>query len=142
MKPSTSESIEQTFEIAATLAQKLPDRAVVGLNGELGAGKTTFVQGLAMGIGIPPETYITSPTFTILQVYPGEKKLLRHFDLYRLDQFQELLDIGFEELIDEAGITVIEWADAFDELTPYLTHRVALQILTPSSRIIDIQSSC
>lgn len=134
-----TESPEATFELAASFVRKLPPHAVVGLIGALGAGKTTFVQGMAVGLGIPPDSYITSPTFTILHSYPATHTTLYHFDLYRIGSFQALLAIGFEDFVARReGISVLEWADRFSELQSYLTHHVQIEIMDDQTRRISL----
>lgn len=86
------------------------------LSGDLGAGKTTFVQGLAAGLGIPER--ITSPTFILVREHLGGRYPLMHIDVYRLERVQEVLDLGFDEFLDPAYIVVVEWGDAIEPLLP------------------------
>jgi tRNA threonylcarbamoyladenosine biosynthesis protein TsaE len=88
---------------------------VVSLTGDLGAGKTVLVQGVARALGVT--TSVTSPTFTIVHEYAGRYPLL-HMDVYRLDSFQEVLDLGFDELLDATAILMIEWGEAVSPLFP------------------------
>lgn len=103
-------SAEQTQGLGELLGRLLAAPAVVLLNGELGAGKTCLVQGLARGLGVGPEEPVTSPSFTLLNVYAGRCPLY-HFDLYRLSQEEDLLDLGFDEYLQADGVTVVEWAE-------------------------------
>jgi tRNA threonylcarbamoyladenosine biosynthesis protein TsaE len=107
---------EATLMFGKKLAARLQAGDVVCLSGDLGAGKTLLVQGIAAGMGITGD--VTSPTFTILQVYDNGQMPFYHFDLYRLDTFAELENIGFEEYVGTDGVTVIEWADKFVEAMP------------------------
>jgi tRNA threonylcarbamoyladenosine biosynthesis protein TsaE len=107
-------SDEETRALAAELGATLQPGDVVVLNGELGAGKTTFAKGLAVGLGVTEP--VTSPTFTIVQHYEGRVPVT-HVDVYRLDLLQELHDLGFEEMLDHA-VTIIEWGDAIAPLLP------------------------
>lgn len=102
-----SKSVEETYEIAAKLAAELVGGEVVLLDGDLGAGKTTFVKGLAKALGV--DDVVTSPTFTLMNEYEGKKLWLYHFDLYRLDE--ESADaMGFEEYFHrEDAVCCIEW---------------------------------
>jgi tRNA threonylcarbamoyladenosine biosynthesis protein TsaE len=110
----TTHSAAETRALAAEIGATLRPGDVVVLNGELGAGKTTFVKGLADGLGVVDA--VTSPTFTIVQHYEGRVPVT-HVDVYRLDRLQELHDLGFEELLDD-GVTIIEWGDAVAPLLP------------------------
>ncbi|MGH2821168.1 MAG: tRNA (adenosine(37)-N6)-threonylcarbamoyltransferase complex ATPase subunit type 1 TsaE [Actinomycetota bacterium] len=111
----TTESPEETRILGASLAPTLVPGDVVSLSGDLGAGKTVFVQGLAAALGV--EQRVTSPTFTIVHEYHGRYPII-HLDVYRLDSFQEVLDLGFEELLDPAAILLVEWGEAVLPLLP------------------------
>ncbi len=110
----------ETEQAGAELARTLPDGAVVALYGDLGAGKTAFVRGMARGMGITAR--VSSPTFTIVNEYLGARELY-HFDMYRLASSDELFDIGWEDYLRRGGVCALEWsenvADAFegDEIT-------------------------
>jgi tRNA threonylcarbamoyladenosine biosynthesis protein TsaE len=84
--------------------------------GDLGAGKTLFVQALAQGLDVPPEVRVTSPTFTLINDYPGGRLPLFHADLYRIERAAELAELGFDDLIEGDGVLAIEWSDRFDVL--------------------------
>jgi len=110
-------SPEQTWRIGELLGARLGPGDTVCLYGDLGAGKTSFSYGVALGLEVK-EQYITSPTFAFVNEYTGRVPFY-HIDLYRLTDPDELENIGFEEYIDSDGVTVIEWADrAEDELPP------------------------
>src|SRR5687767_15510893 len=111
----TSTSPEETRILGAALAPLLVPGDVVSLSGDLGAGKTVFVQGLASALGV--ERQVTSPTFTIVHEYEGRYPII-HMDVYRLDSFQEVLDLGFEELLDPQAILLVEWGEAVTPLFP------------------------
>ena len=105
-----------TESLGARLAAALPaGGAVIALYGELGAGKTAFVRGLARGLGV--DAAVTSPTFTIVNEYPGDRELF-HFDMYRLGSADELFDIGWEDYLAREGVCAVEWSEnvpgAFD----------------------------
>ena len=110
-----SNSEAETEEAGARFAQTLPDGAVVALYGGLGAGKTAFVRGMARGLDI--EAPVSSPTFTIVNEYPGRRELF-HFDMYRLEGADDLFDIGWEDYLSRGGICAVEWSekvsDAFE----------------------------
>lgn len=109
-------SPEETYALGQQLSHYVSDGVVLCLEGDLGAGKTLFVQGIANGLKVTDE--VTSPTFTIMNIYQGEKTIY-HFDLYRLDLSEELLDIGFYEYTQqEDDVIVIEWPNKFIEELP------------------------
>jgi tRNA threonylcarbamoyladenosine biosynthesis protein TsaE len=98
----------QTAAVGRELAPGLSAGDVVLLYGDLGAGKTAFVKGLAEGLGVSPDE-VSSPTFTLLQEYRGERLTLYHVDLYRLDDPREIEDLGLDEIAED-GVLAIEWA--------------------------------
>jgi len=111
-----SHSPQETFDFGAKIATQLRQGDVLALAGDLGAGKTHFVKGLARGLGI--ENEVTSPTFTLIHEYRGGRLPLYHIDCYRLESTQELAEIGLDEYLGADGVTAIEWADKFAELIP------------------------
>lgn len=111
----TSRSPDETRIIGAALAPMLVPGDVVALSGDLGAGKTVLVQGVATALGVGRR--VTSPTFTIVHEYRGRYPIL-HLDVYRLNSFQEVLDLGFEELLDPEAILLVEWGEAVSQLLP------------------------
>jgi tRNA threonylcarbamoyladenosine biosynthesis protein TsaE len=129
-------SLEEVPALAQTLAQKLKPGLVIALNGELGAGKTTFTQALAKAAGIT-ET-VNSPTFVIMNVYTGPLKFY-HFDLYRLNSIADLENIGGEELIpSKDGVTILEWAEKIPEILPQQYIQIDIAYKTEDSRIFKI----
>jgi tRNA threonylcarbamoyladenosine biosynthesis protein TsaE len=103
---------EETTELGSSLGAELQPGDVVLLYGQLGAGKTAFVRGLAAGIGASPGE-VSSPTFTLVQEYSGARATLYHVDLYRLDA-KEVEDLGLDELVSTDGIVAIEWAERWE----------------------------
>lgn len=113
----------ETSAVGNELARSLTAGSVVLLSGDLGAGKTAFVRGLAEGLGIDPEL-VSSPTFTLIQEYRGGRLPLHHVDLYRLQSI-EVDDLGLEELTLDGGVTAIEWPDRLPrELTSVVNVRI------------------
>ena len=107
-------SLEKFLKFAEEFSKSLRDGDIVLLKGELGTGKTTFVRGVAKGLGIDP-SMVRSPTFTLMNVYPGEITLY-HADLYRLDDPSQIFYVGLEEVLEEGdGILAVEWADMFED---------------------------
>ena len=104
-----SNSLEETEDLGARLAGRLNSGAVVAFTGDLGAGKTAFVRGMARGLGISDR--VTSPTFTIVNEYEGDRLPLFHFDLYRLGSSDELFDIGWEDYLSRGGVCAVEWSE-------------------------------
>lgn len=107
-------SEEMTRQVGRRAAQQLPPGSILALYGPLGAGKTTFVQGLADGLGI--KSSIQSPTFTYLHLYEEGIQCLYHFDLYRMKDPSDFFAMGFEEYFDRGGITAIEWPERLAHL--------------------------
>ena len=104
-----SASEQETEAIGREMAQRLAPGAVVAFTGDLGAGKTAFVRGMAQGLGISQR--VTSPTFTIVNEYEGGRLPLFHFDLYRLGDPEELFDIGWEDYLARGGVCAVEWSE-------------------------------
>ncbi|MDP1820343.1 MAG: tRNA (adenosine(37)-N6)-threonylcarbamoyltransferase complex ATPase subunit type 1 TsaE [Acidimicrobiales bacterium] len=109
-------AVDDTRHVGEALSALARPGDVVVLAGDLGAGKTAFVQGFGRGLGVPDR--ITSPTFTLVHVYDGRLPV-HHLDVYRLDQLSEALDLGLAEMLDEPGVVLVEWGDA---ITPVLPH--------------------
>lgn len=104
-----SASEQETEAIGREMAQQLAPGAVVAFTGDLGAGKTAFVRGLARGLGVRER--VTSPTFTIVNEYEGGRLPLFHFDMYRLGSADELFDIGWEDYLARGGVCAVEWSE-------------------------------
>ena len=130
-----SHSPAETIALARTLAATLRRGAVLALSGDLGAGKTHFVKGLAAGLGTAAS--VTSPTFTLLHEYPGGRLPLYHFDFYRLDAADEALRIGLDEYLDGDGACVIEWAEKFPALLPPHTRWLRFSHRKDGARVIE-----
>ncbi|CAA9266160.1 MAG: tRNA threonylcarbamoyladenosine biosynthesis protein TsaE [uncultured Acidimicrobiales bacterium] len=108
-------SVDDTRRLAAGLAPLARAGDVILLAGELGAGKTAFVQGFARAMGV--DEHVTSPTFTLMHTYSGRLQLL-HVDVYRLDHLQEIIDLGLAELVDADAVALIEWGDMAEPVLP------------------------
>jgi tRNA threonylcarbamoyladenosine biosynthesis protein TsaE len=137
----TSQQIEtrsllETLEFGGRLAQELQPGDVIALSGELGAGKTALVKGIARGLGIAVE--VTSPTFTLIHEYGGGRLALYHIDLYRIDSVPQALAIGIEDYLNGAGVTVIEWAERIASLLPPHTTRIRIESLGENTRRIEV----
>ncbi len=131
-----SRSPEQTRALGEHLGARLEAGSVVACIGELGAGKTCFLQGLARGLGV--ESMVTSPTFVLLNHYRGRLPVY-HLDAYRTETLTELLDLGVEDLLHGDGVTVIEWADKLLPLLPSHTITVTITGLGDEPRRIVIE---
>ncbi len=110
-----SYSYEDTIGIAVEIANTFTGGEFVAMYGDLGAGKTAFVQGIAKALGIT--NHVTSPTFTIVNEYEGRLPLY-HFDVYRISDPDEMYEIGYEEYVDSNGVCIIEWAELIEDLFP------------------------
>jgi tRNA threonylcarbamoyladenosine biosynthesis protein TsaE len=132
---------EETYSFGKRLGEKLQRGDVIALSGELGAGKTCLVQGIAKGLGVPEEYWITSPTFTLINEYPG-RLILYHIDMYRLSGIQDLYDIGFDACFNDRGVVVVEWAEKIGEILPEDTLFISLEYLDENERKLVIYDSC
>lgn len=130
-----SHSPEETEQFAYELAAKMSAPQVICLTGDLGSGKTAFTRGFARYFGI--EKGVSSPTFIIMHRYTGTE-VINHYDLYRLNDYDELLDIGFEEQIED-GISLIEWPDSFMEYLPKNKIVIKITRLGDSDRRIVVE---
>ncbi len=127
MKQYSSKSAKETKEIAAHLAKKTA-QTIIALNGNLGAGKTTFVQGFAKGLGIKEK--IISPTFVLIRQHkvPNSEKMLYHIDLYRIENSKDFKLMGLEEILSNPNnIVLIEWAEKINSLLPENTLKINLE---------------
>ena len=137
----TSYSEEETREIATRLAQEMTPGMVVAMVGDLGAGKTCFVRGMARALGVPEEVPVTSPTFAIMNVYDQGRLPVYHFDLYRLADEDELEAVGFRDYVGGAGVAVIEWADRIPDVMPQGSIWVRISDgVEPNERTIIVES--
>jgi tRNA threonylcarbamoyladenosine biosynthesis protein TsaE len=133
-----SRSPEETQACGERLGRRLSPGAVVACVGELGAGKTCFLQGLARGLGVT--TAVTSPTFVLVNQYRGRLPV-HHLDAYRTGSLTELVDLGLDEMLDGPGVTVIEWADKLLPLLPARTIYVRIEGLGEEPRRITIEGA-
>lgn len=128
---TTSEA--ETKKVAVQLAHLLLPGMTVTLAGDLGVGKTTFAKGIAEGLGV--KQTVTSPTFTIIKEYMGEKHPFYHIDAYRLEESEE--DIGFDEYFFNQGITVVEWAQYIEDFLPDELLQIAIHYIDNQTRQMD-----
>ena len=117
MKLLESKTAEETLALGESIGKMISQGLSIALKGDLGAGKTTFVKGLAKGLGVSEDYYITSPTFTIINEYPVSPLTLCHLDLYRLSSADELEYIGFDDLLDDTHVMVVEWPDILKDIS-------------------------
>lgn len=121
----SSNSPEETLKIAYDMALDSGPGDIICLSGDLGVGKTIFTKGFARGLGI--EEPVVSPTFTIVQVYESGRMPLYHFDVYRIDDIDEMDEIGYEDCFFGQGVSLVEWADKIEELLPATCTRVTIK---------------
>ena len=134
MRNYETDSAEKTMALAQMLAKRLRAGDVLTLSGDLGAGKTTFVKGLAKGLHI--QRNVNSPTFTLIKEYEGRLPLY-HMDVYRLDSEEE--DLGYDEYFDGDGVTVIEWAEKIANRLPEDRLHVKIQRTSENGRILVLE---
>lgn len=138
MNEYITSSVEETKQLAAALSGKIK-QGVIALTGDLGAGKTTFVQGFARGLGIKEK--VISPTFIIVRQHkiPGTKKMLFHIDLYRLEDENSLLSSGIKDLLnDPKNLVLVEWAEKAKKLLSKKTIQINFETLDSGKRKITL----
>ena len=131
------DSVEETIELGRKMGSQLKVPVIIKLDGEMGAGKTHFTKGLALGLGI--EDDITSPTFSILNIYTGESMSLYHIDAYRIKTLEEALDAGLAEVFSEEGVVVLEWGDILEPFFDDRLINIKIDDLGDSSRELIIE---
>jgi len=135
LRTATTRSEEETFALARALAAGFGGTETVLLEGELGAGKTVFAKGLAAGAGVTDAGRVSSPSFTLINIYQGKHRIF-HIDLYRLERPAEIADLGWEDMIGQ-GIVIVEWAE---KLTfPVKGIRVRIETAGDDTRLITIE---
>lgn len=132
-----SKGLEDTEKIAYKFADTLKGNEVILLIGDLGAGKTTFTKSLAKALGV--KEHITSPTFTLVNEYHSGKFTLYHFDMYRLEDENEAIEIGLDEYFNDNAISIIEWPERIKDLLPLNCVKIKIEKIDDNSRkfIID-----
>jgi tRNA threonylcarbamoyladenosine biosynthesis protein TsaE len=130
-------SADETRQLGRIIGRLIKQPMIIALIGDLGSGKTAFVQGLAAGLEVPAEYYITSPTFTLINEYPGRLPLY-HADLYRLETIGDLEDIGLDELLYGQGVLAVEWADKLAEELSGDCLVLQFEIVAENCRKIDL----
>lgn len=135
----TTNSAEETIELGRRLAAELRPPKLVLLRGDLGAGKTTMVKGIAEAFHAASQDDVTSPTFTLIHEYRGPDASVYHIDLYRLETQRELETLGLDELIaDERNVVLIEWGEKFPRLVKERDVEIAIERTGPDSRKFTI----
>jgi tRNA threonylcarbamoyladenosine biosynthesis protein TsaE len=133
-----TDSPEETEEVGKVLGGHLGPGDIVSLIGELGSGKTCFTRGIAFGLGIKKTVSIVSPTFTLINEYPGKTPLF-HFDLYRIEDSERIFDLGYHEYFYGNGVAVIEWGEKVTNLLPDEYFLVFFSLAFDESREIKIK---
>jgi tRNA threonylcarbamoyladenosine biosynthesis protein TsaE len=132
-----TQSAFETIRIGRSIGRHLRSGDVVALVGELGTGKTQFIKGLAAGAGVGRPTYISSPSFTLINEYPGRVPFY-HLDLFRLEQEKEAEDLGLEDYFQSGGIIAIEWADKIPSLLPKEMFLIYFAYTGTNTRTLEI----
>lgn len=133
----TCENPEQTLQLGFLIGEKAQPGEVWSLTGDLGAGKTHFVKGMAKGIGF--EGLVQSPTFGLQHIYEGRLPLY-HFDWYRLNHPQEVQDLGWEEWLSKGGLVAVEWGEKFAKLLPPNVIKLNIEVLSEESRRVFVEA--
>jgi len=138
MKKIITKSPEETIKLGKSIGKKLKGNETICLVGKLGSGKTQFVKGVALGLGIKEN--ITSPSFVIVKIYNGKVNLI-HIDFYRLEDKSELETIGFDDFFSPNNIIVIEWADRFKDIYPDYATWINIKYIDETTREFHINAS-
>lgn len=133
-----SYSVLETEQIASNFAKTLQKGDVIAFRGNLGAGKTAFVRGLAAGLSVAGE--VSSPTFALVHEYTGDTVTLYHFDMYRINDFEDLYSTGFFDYLETDAILAIEWSEQIQQVLPKHTITVEIQYVNDQERTIIIHS--
>jgi len=141
MKLIPSKTAEATLALGETMGRQISQGLSIALKGDLGAGKTTFVKGLAKGLGVSEDYYITSPTFSIINEYPALPFTLYHLDLYRLSSADELEYIGVDDIVDDSHIIVVEWPEILQEISFPFDIEIRFQFDEHYNRSISVFAS-
>ena len=134
----TTHSAEETIVLGRSLAADLSPPRLIVLRGELGAGKTTLVKGIAEGFQAASADHVTSPTFTLVHEYRGPDVSVYHIDLYRVDTQRELETLGLDDLRDEKSVLLIEWGEKFPRILQERDVEIALERLSENERQIRV----
>lgn len=129
-----------TFSLGKAIGENILPGTIIALTGDLGAGKTAFVKGLARGLGVPDNYPITSPTYTLINEYPGKYPFF-HVDLYRLENKVDFEDIGLYDMLDEHSVAAIEWADRLDSAILAKALQIHIEFADDHSRLLHITAS-
>lgn len=135
--PARTVSSGETAAFGARLSSFLRGGMIVGLEGDLGAGKTQLVRGICEGFGFPPE-HVHSPTFTIVNQYVADPLTIYHFDAYRVERLEELYDLGYEDYFFSGALCLVEWADRISPLMPADALRLRLMHAGENERLIEL----
>jgi tRNA threonylcarbamoyladenosine biosynthesis protein TsaE len=133
-----TQSAEETIAFGRTLAAELSPPLLILLRGDLGAGKTTLVKGIAEGFGAALADDVTSPTFTLVHEYRGPRAALYHIDLYRVDTERELETLGLDDLIEPTSILLIEWGEKFPRFVRERNVEIVLERVDENERRIQV----
>lgn len=136
----TTKSPDETIALGRELASFLAPPKLVVLRGDLGAGKTTLVKGIAEGFDAASQEDVTSPTFTLIHEYRGQSAMVYHIDLYRVDTQRELETLGLDDLMGESSVLLIEWGEKFERLKRERDVEIAIQRLSDNDRRIAVIS--
>jgi len=130
---------DQTRRLGATIGADLATPLIITLTGDLASGKTVFVQGLAAGLEVPREYYITSPSYTLINEYPGRLPLC-HADLYRLADHSDITETGLEEILEQQCVVAIEWPERLDSQRFDSQLSIDIQIIAPQTRRLELNA--